>query len=643
MEENVPLPRINKLPFIVFDVLLVLTALIVGFSYGGPLPPMMFFLVIFCVGMGGVVACMPFYVEFRSLAKLKEYDLSQANHENARRIEAAMLGIQEVGENVTQYTDRESEIAAKFETLLERMESRIVEIKKQPAPAGIDPEQLHEALSEQLAAVRDDFAGAIAEQAAMAGDKQHDKLNAALSKLQGLPMQVTLLSELANRYQSMTASISDTAASLIAATPAPSVEREAPEETMPAAGEPWPSEPGADAEMPEPEVEADAEMPEPEVEAEAEMPEPEVEAEAEMPEPQIPEAEEPSPPLDELTEQEAVVEALEEGLEEAVEDSVEAAEVDEELDVSDADLEEVEEAGLEGVDLEGEDAADLDEAELEDADLDEADDLIPLAEDSGEAPAVAELVENAGGEIIGEDLEESAEDVASWTEEIEDEELLGGVEQDSEEAECPEEIEPIEHEEALPPVSPEPEPVEEGLAELDDEEDFDIAMSGAVEETGEPEPAAQEAAEGDDAEDDDAEAAGMGFDDWDDFGEIAPSDAEEGEEEGAPPAQPDLMADMPPAEPKSKPAKAKGATTLIAQVLIGIGNKPYVRGSGPGLSEEEGVPMEFLEIGKWQWVAPDSGEPVTVRIYKNDEIPAEGDPVEIPAGQRRSVAPKFPQ
>ena len=80
---------------------------------------------------------------------------------------------------------------------------------------------------------------------------------------------------------------------------------------------------------------------------------------------------------------------------------------------------------------------------------------------------------------------------------------------------------------------------------------------------------------------------------------------------------------------------------LVAQVLIGIGNKPYVRGTGGGLSLHEGVPMEFLEIGKWQWTAPEGDEPITCQIYKNDEVPATGEMIELEPGQRRTVSPTF--
>jgi len=85
------------------------------------------------------------------------------------------------------------------------------------------------------------------------------------------------------------------------------------------------------------------------------------------------------------------------------------------------------------------------------------------------------------------------------------------------------------------------------------------------------------------------------------------------------------------------------ACVLTAQVLIGIGNKPFVRGTGPGLSLEKGVPMEFVEIGQWRWVAPGAvKEAITLRILKNDEVPAEGDSILLHPGQSLEVSPVFP-
>jgi hypothetical protein len=62
-----------------------------------------------------------------------------------------------------------------------------------------------------------------------------------------------------------------------------------------------------------------------------------------------------------------------------------------------------------------------------------------------------------------------------------------------------------------------------------------------------------------------------------------------------------------------------GLTRLLVTAYIGIGNKLFVRGEGPGLSWERGVPLQFVSIGKWRWETADAVEPLTLKLYKNDE------------------------
>ncbi|MGC4074672.1 MAG: hypothetical protein QM760_19655 [Nibricoccus sp.] len=70
----------------------------------------------------------------------------------------------------------------------------------------------------------------------------------------------------------------------------------------------------------------------------------------------------------------------------------------------------------------------------------------------------------------------------------------------------------------------------------------------------------------------------------------------------------------------SAPAvSSDGFTRLLVTAYIGIGNKLFVRGEGPGLSWEKGVPLQFVSIGKWRWETADAIEPLTVKLYKNDE------------------------
>jgi uncharacterized protein YoxC len=85
------------------------------------------------------------------------------------------------------------------------------------------------------------------------------------------------------------------------------------------------------------------------------------------------------------------------------------------------------------------------------------------------------------------------------------------------------------------------------------------------------------------------------------------------------------VADEAPAEAtapeSSEPAvSADGATRLVVTAYIGIGNRLFIRGDGPGLSWEKGVPLTFVSIGKWRWDTSDAATPVRFKLYKNDEV-----------------------
>ena len=84
-----------------------------------------------------------------------------------------------------------------------------------------------------------------------------------------------------------------------------------------------------------------------------------------------------------------------------------------------------------------------------------------------------------------------------------------------------------------------------------------------------------------------------------------------------------------------------GPTTVVANVMIGIGNKPYLRGEGPGLSWDEGVPMNFIEIGKWAWSPPRKNASLTVQVYRNDQDPDKSGKIEVKPGQKLEITPDF--
>ena len=82
-------------------------------------------------------------------------------------------------------------------------------------------------------------------------------------------------------------------------------------------------------------------------------------------------------------------------------------------------------------------------------------------------------------------------------------------------------------------------------------------------------------------------------------------------------------------------------TSVIANVMIGIGNKPFLRGEGPGLNWEEGVPMNFVEIGKWSWSPTKKNASLTVQVYRNDEDPDKSGKYEVKPGEKFEITPDF--
>ena len=106
------------------------------------------------------------------------------------------------------------------------------------------------------------------------------------------------------------------------------------------------------------------------------------------------------------------------------------------------------------------------------------------------------------------------------------------------------------------------------------------------------------------------------------------------------PLEPQLPTDAPALSRSA--AEDPTSLTLIANLNVGIGNTPYVRGEGLGLSWTKGVPMSFMEIGKWEWKVEDADEPAVVRVFKNDKNSAYGDDIEISVGEVVEIYPQFP-
>ena len=85
-----------------------------------------------------------------------------------------------------------------------------------------------------------------------------------------------------------------------------------------------------------------------------------------------------------------------------------------------------------------------------------------------------------------------------------------------------------------------------------------------------------------------------------------------------------------------------GATRLLVTAYIGIGNRLFVRGEGPGLSWEKGVPLQFVSIGKWRWETAEATAPVACKLYKNDETECTAlGTLTLDPGHQQEVSAKF--
>jgi uncharacterized coiled-coil protein SlyX len=127
-------------------------------------------------------------------------------------------------------------------------------------------------------------------------------------------------------------------------------------------------------------------------------------------------------------------------------------------------------------------------------------------------------------------------------------------------------------------------------------------------------------------------------------GATTPATAERvAEEAKAVPAEPeDMFGDVVPSQVKKRVRTKKSDTAVVASVFIGIGNKPFVRGSGAGLNWERGIAMEFVEIGKWRWIAPAGlEEPLELQLFRNDEDADSTGKYTLEPGQQLDLSPVF--
>lgn len=85
----------------------------------------------------------------------------------------------------------------------------------------------------------------------------------------------------------------------------------------------------------------------------------------------------------------------------------------------------------------------------------------------------------------------------------------------------------------------------------------------------------------------------------------------------------------------------RSASTIIeAKIDVGFGNQLFLRGQGPGLSWDRGIPLECVDSKTWRLTFP-AEEKLLFKLLLNDSVWAQGEDVTVTPGQRVEVTPAF--
>lgn len=95
------------------------------------------------------------------------------------------------------------------------------------------------------------------------------------------------------------------------------------------------------------------------------------------------------------------------------------------------------------------------------------------------------------------------------------------------------------------------------------------------------------------------------------------------------------------AAPAKKKTGEPPVTFISAQVDIGFGNLLFVRGAGPGLSWERGLPMDCVGTGLWTVSVKNAAQPVVFKVLVNDLSWSTGEDYVVSPGQSVTITPSF--
>lgn len=85
----------------------------------------------------------------------------------------------------------------------------------------------------------------------------------------------------------------------------------------------------------------------------------------------------------------------------------------------------------------------------------------------------------------------------------------------------------------------------------------------------------------------------------------------------------------------------KVATRIVANIDVGFGNTLYIRGEGPGLNWEKGVPLDCVADDQWSLTLSETARPVVFKFLINDLTWSVGDDYLVQPGSTVEFTPAF--
>ncbi|MFZ9745666.1 MAG: hypothetical protein ACO3G4_03445 [Opitutaceae bacterium] len=94
--------------------------------------------------------------------------------------------------------------------------------------------------------------------------------------------------------------------------------------------------------------------------------------------------------------------------------------------------------------------------------------------------------------------------------------------------------------------------------------------------------------------------------------------------------------------PVPSTARRPVVTTITARINVGFGNALHLRGEGPGLSWDRGVPMECIAADLWRFNLGESARGFSFKVLVNDLTWNSGPDYTVASGGVVNITPTFP-